>query len=146
MMDKRWKEFDLNRAKKLMDFIVEAGKHGPLFNRLMGLAQEELKEMVAALDGPLERPGQPVTPAAGPANALVLDKNLIPVGRTEPNPVAQANLQAEEVRRETAGAELNRQNLAREEAEANNNALTNPAGSGRRLPEPADEAIERRPL
>lgn len=63
-------DIDFDRALVLMKVIVEAGKHGPLYQKLASLAGEELKEIV----GYTPQPGT-VTPPAGPPNALVQNKD-----------------------------------------------------------------------
>lgn len=64
---------DFERAKLLMDTIVAAGQHGPIYQKLAGLAAEELKAMMEK-EWPENRAAlRAVTPAAGPANGLVQD-------------------------------------------------------------------------
>lgn len=68
-------KIDFARAKLLMETIVEAGKHGPLYQKLAGMAGAELKQMIEAADpGSVPRP-QVVTPPGGPANSLVEQKD-----------------------------------------------------------------------
>lgn len=67
----KFKDFDFDRAKSLMDFIVSAGNHGPMYHKLLGLAQQELREMVEEVEQK-EKEDQLVTPAAGPPNAAVV--------------------------------------------------------------------------
>lgn len=61
------KDIDFAKALVLLHVIVEAGKHGPLFQKLASLAGEELKEM---LDFEPVKP-RVITPAAGPANGAI---------------------------------------------------------------------------
>lgn len=68
------KDIDFARANLLMQTIVEAGKHGPIYQKLAGLAGQELKKMLDE-----DRQPQVVTPAGGPANSLILDKDGKPV-------------------------------------------------------------------
>jgi len=60
-------KFDFERAKLLMEIIVEAGKHGPVYQRIASEAGAELRKMVEEMDG-VKQP-QIITPPAGPANA-----------------------------------------------------------------------------
>lgn len=39
-------DFDFVRANVLMDCIVKAGQHGPIFQKLASMATEELKAML----------------------------------------------------------------------------------------------------
>lgn len=68
-------KIDFARAGLLMHIIVEAGKHGQLYQKLAGWAGDELKEMIEAADPSAVPRPQVVTPAAGPANSLVEQKD-----------------------------------------------------------------------
>lgn len=64
-------KIDFEHAKLLMDTIVAAGQHGPMYQKLASMAGAELKQMIEAADpGSIPRP-QVVTPAAGPPNSLI---------------------------------------------------------------------------
>lgn len=77
-------DFDFERAATLMNFVVEAGKHGPTYNVMMGMAQEELKDMLDEA-GLMVKRLKDVTPPAGPANAAVAEvSELAPGARSEP--------------------------------------------------------------
>lgn len=60
-------DIDFNRALILMDVIVKAGQHGPLYQKLAAAAGDELKAMMNEPDNT----GKPVTPPGGPANAAI---------------------------------------------------------------------------
>lgn len=64
---------DFARAKLLMDTIVAAGQHGPMYQTMAAEAGRELKKMMEQIDPSLGRQPQTVTPAAGPADHLVRD-------------------------------------------------------------------------
>lgn len=69
------KDFDFERANTLMTTIVEGGKHGPLYQKIAGWAAAELKEMMRAVDPDVAANPRVVTPAAGPANSMVEQKD-----------------------------------------------------------------------
>lgn len=79
----KYKDFDFGRAKDLMSFIVEAGKHGPTYNVLAGMAQEELKDMVEEA-GLMVKRMRDVTPPAGPANAAIAESRELRPQTAEP--------------------------------------------------------------
>jgi hypothetical protein len=64
------KNFDFYRAKMLMDIIVQAGQHGPIYHKILGLAQLELQAMVDDITE-VEKRAKIITPPAGPSNSMV---------------------------------------------------------------------------
>lgn len=50
-MERKWKDFDFGRANTLMSTIVEAGKHGPLYQEIAAMASEDLKAMIEEAKG-----------------------------------------------------------------------------------------------
>lgn len=74
------KDFDFQEALTLLNIIVEAGKHGPLFQRLVSMATDELKDRLA-FEYPT--PDQPVAPVqaeaatAIPTNQSATDTQIV---------------------------------------------------------------------
>lgn len=80
----KYGKFDFAKAHDLMEFIVAAGKHGPMFNVMMGMAQEELKDMLAEA-GAMVKEVHRATPPDGPENSVeaVAEIPKQPVEETE---------------------------------------------------------------
>lgn len=91
---------DFERASLLMNFIVQAGQHGPLYQVLAGKAQEELKKMVEDT----ERGDKVVTPAEGPANSAIQHPDGS-IEKLPPGPTSQPNPAVDQARDEAARRE-----------------------------------------
>lgn len=61
------KSIDFERAKLLMDIVVSAGQHGPMYQKLASEAGKELKAMIDDKERDERRPI--VTPPGGPENS-----------------------------------------------------------------------------
>lgn len=76
------KEIDFERASLLLDIVVKAGQHGPIYQKLASAAGDELKAMLYEDD----KTPKLVTPAAGPANSMIQNADGSLEQRPEPIP------------------------------------------------------------
>lgn len=90
---------NFERAKLLMDIVVSAGQHGPMYQKLASEAGKELKEMIDDKN----REDRIVTPPEGPANGAIERAD----GTIERLPTAPLDNTVAGQRSEITGEDLN---------------------------------------
>lgn len=98
---------DFERAKLLMDIVVSAGQHGPMYQKLASEAGKELKAMVDEISKNEKAP-RIVTPPEGPENSAIEHPDGTIERLVQPQPENTAVGQKSEVTGEDLNARARR--------------------------------------